>query len=826
MAQELMQASQTAPHVAGFDVVTPLSSRTLFWRPRYLRDGASLHHLPFLFWLVDTLRPKSFVSLGGGDGVVHFALCQAAEKLDLDARGYSFGPWGTESGSVPTDLARYNSETYPDGSRLSPSDPAQAAGSFPAGTVDLLSVQLGDHAEAGAAEARVRDWIDRDWSHRMSARGVMVFHGVNAALEQGGDEGFLARLKGLHPTFHLDTGEGLLVVLRGAQPEDRLARLCKMAIGDPGYAAVLHVFGRLGSAAHAEMSARHENLRAEELQQRLEKAEQTLSQSRAAGEETRAALARLNEAYDERNRQIAVIQGKMLDLQVKQGDMAAAAEALSTELAESKANLAAAAAREAELAVLVDKRTAELAALDALRADLETAQNKQTWLRKERERLQAEEAELRRALDSAAKEAQERKSEAEARTQAARAEAEAHAETIATLTRQLEQSHAEAEARTQAARAEAEEHADTIASLTRQLEQSHAEAEARTQAARAEAEEHADTIASLTRQLEQSQTEAEARLQSLNDARAAEAQSQADTIATLTRQLEQSRIDADARLHALTQDRDARAAEVQAQAEAIATLTQQLETVTIGHDTRYADLARQHQETQQAAQALSEERAALAAELEAARAEIAAASEQFTAIGAQLATQAAQTFQARRDHDQIRAEHALTLRQVQDLSAQLDTAQREAAARAADVLSLEAELREVKDRLAQNHAREARSLVTLTAELEKHQIAADQHRAVQDTLAALQAAYATQEQRLSLQEAESEKLRALLSDQAVQTDRLRAKANADRAALRAERDAARAHAKAQEDRISAVLNSTSWKLTGPVRKALETVRGK
>ena len=855
MAQELMQASPTASHVAGFDVVTSLSSRTLFWRPRFLRDAASLHHLPFLFWLIDTLRPKSFVSLGGGDGVVHFALCQAAEKLDLDARGYGFGPWGGAlggdgAGAVPADLARYNAETYPDGSRLSASDPQQAAGSFPAGSVDLLSVHLGHGADAAEHDARVRDWIDRDWSHRMSARGVMLFHGANAALEQGGAEGFLARLAELHPTFHLDSGDGMLVVLRGAQPEDRLTRLCQMGIGDPGYAAVLQVFGRLGTAIRAEMTARQESLRAEDLRQRADQAERDLAQSRKAEEDSRAALAKLNVAYDERNRQVAVIQGKLVDLQQGRADQTAAKEALSAQLAEATAHLAAAAEREAALAARLDSSVAELAKLEALRTDLETSQNKQTWLRKERELLQAEEADLRRALQVASDEGQTRIAALEAR--------------IKTLQTAAETARTEAQALTEdrdAQAAEAQTRAETIAALTQQLEQAQAEADTRLQAltedrdARAaEAQTRSETIATLTQQLEQAQAEADARLHAPTkdrDARAAEAQTRAETIAALTQQLEQAQAEADARLQALTEDRDAQAAEAQTRAEAIATLTQQLEQATIGLESQRADWEGQRDNLQRQTRALAAERDAIEADLETVRTENAALSDQLAALSGQLAAQDTLVRQQQQDHAADRAaEQARHAQEVQDLTTRLEAAQLAAEtqhhAMQPQLQAQQANIRDLTDRLAQAQAQEASSLATLTTSFETRQIATDQQRdemlrelrtlreaeeQTRQELLALQTAQAAQErlfaQTRTLLEDDVENLQALLRDQLAVAERLRAASEQDKvasAALRTERDEARAQAKALDDTIAQVLNSTSWKLTAPMRKMLESVR--
>jgi len=38
--------------------------RSIFWRPSYIAQSAWLEHIPFAFWVVDTLRPRKIVELG------------------------------------------------------------------------------------------------------------------------------------------------------------------------------------------------------------------------------------------------------------------------------------------------------------------------------------------------------------------------------------------------------------------------------------------------------------------------------------------------------------------------------------------------------------------------------------------------------------------------------------------------------------------------------------------------------------------------------------------------------------------------------------------
>ena len=67
---------------------------SLFWRPTYLAQSAWLEHIPFAFWLVDTLRPRNIVELGTHYGSSYFSFCQAVSKLDLETCCFAVDTWG------------------------------------------------------------------------------------------------------------------------------------------------------------------------------------------------------------------------------------------------------------------------------------------------------------------------------------------------------------------------------------------------------------------------------------------------------------------------------------------------------------------------------------------------------------------------------------------------------------------------------------------------------------------------------------------------------------------------------------------------------------
>src|ERR1035437_8604092 len=66
------------------DSRTPLwISPASLWLPEYISESGWLEHGPFAFWLIDAVRPRTFVELGTQSGYSFFAFCQAVGALGL-----------------------------------------------------------------------------------------------------------------------------------------------------------------------------------------------------------------------------------------------------------------------------------------------------------------------------------------------------------------------------------------------------------------------------------------------------------------------------------------------------------------------------------------------------------------------------------------------------------------------------------------------------------------------------------------------------------------------------------------------------------------------
>lgn len=341
-----------------FGLSHPLSARSIFWRARYLRQSDFLHHVPFLFWLIEVGGAVSFVTLGLRDGVAHFAACQALDKLQPDAKCYGVDAWTELEGCVPGDLATYNSEMYDEISELITGAPATVARQFDEESVDILLIDLGD--APGVIETLLQDWLPR-----LSERSVVLIHGVRDERFTGeAGRTVLARMGGRSPLFHLHGGSGLAVLLTGSEQDERLRKLASLKRGEPGFTEMQHVFRRLGDAHCFECLSRIAD-------GRLREAEDGLAAAKAERARLAEELQVQSSAYDARNRQMAEMQSRNHDLavQAKETEGALAQigkkhEQALTELEMLRGHVAELEKHKQEAEALAEARARELEALN------------------------------------------------------------------------------------------------------------------------------------------------------------------------------------------------------------------------------------------------------------------------------------------------------------------------------------------------------------------------------------------------------------------------------------------------------------------------------
>ena len=438
-----------------FDKLTPLSSRSLFWRAGYMRKSTFLDHIPLLFWLVEQTRPNMAVTLGMADAVPHFAICQAVEKLNIEAVCWGVSTKGEDDLG---DAQDYNAQHYPEFSQIITGSLSGAQGRA---QIDLLVVN------APLTQA-LADEIDGTWLDLLSNRATVLF-------TQGGEGAiftkYMDHLAERGGIFTVDPVQGVCLVLRGDQHDERLTRLAQLAPGTPGYQNVKHIFARVGELHRSSFEIRQMNSALGNTRKQRDEALNALSAHKDKTGKAEAKVAELADQLKVASTKIATTHAKSFDAQTRLEEELAqnkdAARDLRKTIAQmeqeqqqqqttlAQANHERDAARDAHNAQLAEAETAR----ETLRA---AADKKIGDLRKTIAQMEQEQQHQQAALAQANRE-----------RDAARDETALRYTELATLTRAQEEMRAQRDTLRQqleAQKAQAPDHLDEVATLTRLLE--------------------------------------------------------------------------------------------------------------------------------------------------------------------------------------------------------------------------------------------------------------------------------------------------------------------------------------------------------------------
>ncbi|WP_270664708.1 MULTISPECIES: class I SAM-dependent methyltransferase [unclassified Aeromonas] len=248
--------------------------RSLFWRPTYIAQSAWLEHIPFAFWLVESLRPRKIVELGTHYGSSYFSFCQAVTKLDLETLCFAVDTWGGDEHAglygeeVYGQVSEYNQQHYSSFSTLIRSTFDQALAHFPQGSIDLLHID-GLHT----LDAVRHDF--ESWLPKLSDRAVVIMHDTNVRERGFGVFQLLDELKQQYPHFEFAHGHGLGVIGVGSEQVPEMKNLYDLFTNARATKQVQDIFSRLGKACgdswensqlRQQLAAQRDNLQMEQQQ--------------------------------------------------------------------------------------------------------------------------------------------------------------------------------------------------------------------------------------------------------------------------------------------------------------------------------------------------------------------------------------------------------------------------------------------------------------------------------------------------------------------------------------------------------------------------------
>jgi hypothetical protein len=205
-------------------------------------------HIPFAFWIVDVLRPSTFVELGTHSGNSYSAFCQAIQRAGIPSSAFAVDTWkGDEHANlygeeIFTEFSHFHDSHFAGFSRLVRSTFDDAVNYFSDSSIDLLHID-GLHTY----DAVKHDF--ETWLPKLSSGGVVLFHDINVRENEFGVWKYWQELTTAHPYFRFDHCNGLGVLGIGRELPIDLKRLFHLSRKDSGTEATLvrQFFSILGS---------------------------------------------------------------------------------------------------------------------------------------------------------------------------------------------------------------------------------------------------------------------------------------------------------------------------------------------------------------------------------------------------------------------------------------------------------------------------------------------------------------------------------------------------------------------------------------------------
>lgn len=202
-----------------------------------------VEHIPFAFYLIESLRPEIFVELGTHSGNSYFSFCQAVDELKINAKCYAIDTWEGDSQAgfygkeVYDRVKKINSRYFSSISNLLKMKFDEAIPYFSDRSIDLLHID-GLHTY----DAVKHDF--ETWLPKMSENGVIVLHDVNVREREFGVWKFYEEVRTHYPSFEFIHSHGLGVLCVGKEVDANFLKFVECAEKDK---AIQQFFSALGN---------------------------------------------------------------------------------------------------------------------------------------------------------------------------------------------------------------------------------------------------------------------------------------------------------------------------------------------------------------------------------------------------------------------------------------------------------------------------------------------------------------------------------------------------------------------------------------------------
>jgi hypothetical protein len=201
-----------------------------------------VEHIPFVFKLVEVLRPKIIVELGVHSGNSFCAFNQAIKMLNIPATCYGVDNWlgDTQAGFYETDiyesLLQFLNENYGQSGILMKCTFDEALDQFDDESIDILHIDGLHHYDVVSSDFH-------KWKRKLSQTAIVLFHDTQVEYAGYGVKKFWHEISSVFKNFEFTYGNGLGVLLYGDNPSEEVIDMFKHLQNNQTYVCLLQLVG-------------------------------------------------------------------------------------------------------------------------------------------------------------------------------------------------------------------------------------------------------------------------------------------------------------------------------------------------------------------------------------------------------------------------------------------------------------------------------------------------------------------------------------------------------------------------------------------------------
>lgn len=201
-------------------------------------------HIPFMFCLMNLMRPRTYVELGTHYGASFFAVCQAIEEYKINCFPIAIDLWvgdahaGYYQEDVYSSFKLVHENKYGGIGSIRRKDFGEAAEDFAAKSIDLIHID-GLHTY----EAVKNDY--ETWLPKATENGVLLFHDTSVRERGFGVWKLWDEIKDSHTSFNFTHTHGLGIIALGKADTNPVVALLEIINSSKGSIESFDNFFRL-----------------------------------------------------------------------------------------------------------------------------------------------------------------------------------------------------------------------------------------------------------------------------------------------------------------------------------------------------------------------------------------------------------------------------------------------------------------------------------------------------------------------------------------------------------------------------------------------------